>query len=89
MARVRQKRPRPEGLTLAPSYRPGWGCPAMPGKRVVFPVVNIQYTGPYPVTPSHHTPTVTGTLVGGLLAPTRTESLVFRLYHPAQAPVIL
>jgi hypothetical protein len=29
-----------EGLTLAPSYRPGCGFTAMPGNELVFPVAN-------------------------------------------------
>ena len=45
-----------EGLTLPPSYRPGCGCTAMPGNRVLFPVVNIQYTEPCPVTPNSYRP---------------------------------
>ena len=39
-----------EGLTPAPSYRPGCGCATMPGNRVLFPVANIHYTGTLPVT---------------------------------------
>ena len=31
-----------EGLTLAPSYRPGCGFRAMPGNELVFPVANKQ-----------------------------------------------